>query len=415
MRVDLGSHRLHPSIEPSILADLRRLLGDELQPRERNGRIRLQGRWISFPLRGKEILTKMPPAFVLGAARDALTSPVRRSRAGSFADVLQSGLGRTICNRFYFPYARKIWGVEPEELSAEQARRRVSADSPLKVLARALRGSKEGGAAGAGYFLYPEGGYGTISEALAEGARAVGADIHLGTAAERIRLRDGGAEVETSRGVTFSARRVWSTLPITVLARMVDPPAPDEVIAAASALRSRAMVLVYLVLDVDRFSPFDAHYLPEAFTPVTRFSEPKNYRRGSDPVGRTVLCAEIPCDLGDATWKSSTEELGAVACDGIAAAGLPRPQTSSVEVRRLSHAYPIYLRGYEPHFDALDKWAADSGILTFGRQGLFAHDNAHHALAMASAAAKALDQDGSFNDADWAGARERFGEHVVED
>ncbi|MDP9443719.1 MAG: FAD-dependent oxidoreductase, partial [Actinomycetota bacterium] len=39
-RVDLGSHRLHASIDPRILADLTGLLGSDLQLRRRNGRLR---------------------------------------------------------------------------------------------------------------------------------------------------------------------------------------------------------------------------------------------------------------------------------------------------------------------------------------------------------------------------------------
>ena len=46
--------------------------------------------------------------------------------------------------------------------------------------------------------------------------------------------------------------------------------------AAAGELAFRAMLLVYLVLDGGRYSPFDAHYLPDPDTPVTRVSEPAN-------------------------------------------------------------------------------------------------------------------------------------------
>ena len=54
--------------------------------------------------------------------------------------------------------------------------------------------------------------------------------------------------------------------------------------------------------------------------------------------------------------------------------------------RRLPFAYPIYQTGYEAPFTALDEWAASlPRFLTFGRHGLFAHDNTHHALAMAYA------------------------------
>ncbi|NJD18913.1 MAG: FAD-dependent oxidoreductase, partial [Gemmatimonadetes bacterium] len=38
VRVDYGSHRLHPATDPQILAELRSLLGDGLLERPRHGR-----------------------------------------------------------------------------------------------------------------------------------------------------------------------------------------------------------------------------------------------------------------------------------------------------------------------------------------------------------------------------------------
>ena len=64
----------------------------------------------------------------------------------------------------------------------------------------------------------------------------------------------------------------------------------------------------------------------------------------------------------------------------------------------------------------MDHWLAGiRGLLTFGRQGLFAHDNTHHALAMAHAAVDCLQRDGAFNEAKWREYREHFETHVVED
>ena len=57
-------------------------------------------------------------------------------------------------------------------------------------------------------------------------------------------------------------------------------------------------------------------------------------------------------------------------------------------VHRLRQAYPVYGRGYDKHFGKVDEWVGRlDGLLTLGRQGLFAHDNTHHTLAMAYAAA----------------------------
>ena len=52
VRVDHGSHRLHERTEPELLADLQGLLGDELQHRPRDGRIRLCERWVGVPAAG---------------------------------------------------------------------------------------------------------------------------------------------------------------------------------------------------------------------------------------------------------------------------------------------------------------------------------------------------------------------------
>jgi hypothetical protein len=64
----------------------------------------------------------------------------------------------------------------------------------------------------------------------------------------------------------------------------------------------------------------------------------------------------------------------------------------AVHTRRLRQAYPIYTRGYEGPFGILDQWAESlPRLLTYGRQGLFAHDNTHHALYMARAAVDCLE------------------------
>ena len=411
MRVDHGSHRLHPSIDPSILADVRELLGDELQLRKRNGRIRLAGRWVGFPLRIGDLVRKLPPTFTVGVARDASTRPFRKARRDTFAEVLAASLGPTICERFYFPYARKLWGLEPDEIAGEQARRRVGARSFGRLVAKLLRPSEAGNA-----FYYPRRGFGSIWEALAEGAEKAGAETHFGSAAVSVEILRQRVRVVLDDGAAVLAPTVFSTLPITVLARVVEPPAPKDVRAAARSLGFRSMVLVYLVLNTDRYTKFDAHYLPEPYTPVTRISEPKNYRDGPDPIGRTVLCAEIPCGSQDAVWTETDEALGEIVLAALAGSGLPRPRVRSVEVRRLPHAYPIYRSGFEDTFEVLDRWATGlEGVVTLGRQGLFAHDNSHHALAMARAAVDALGPNGGFDYGKWAEARQVFRSHVVED
>jgi protoporphyrinogen oxidase len=188
------------------------------------------------------------------------------------------------------------------------------------------------------------------------------------------------------------------------------------VLEASRQISYRAMILIYLVLEQPQWTPFDAHYFPEADVKLTRLSEPKNYS-GAGPANRTVLCGELPCDLNDDTWRASDDELAVMVQDSLTRCGLAiRAPILRVATKRLAFAYPIYRKGYEKFFEKLDKWANNTDrVLTFGRQGLFAHDNTHHALAMAYAAVDCLRESGEFDRERWWHYRAEFAKHVVED
>lgn len=408
--VDHGSHRLHPSIAPEILAALRALLGDDLQVRERNGRIRLAGRWVAFPLRPLDMARNLPGSFVGRAVVEALGSPLRRPRTDTFAEEVRARLGPTVAREFYEPYVQKLWDTSPHDLAGELARRRVSARSPVDVVRRALRRE----ASPTRQFLYPRRGYGQIAEALAAAAVDAGAELRLDAEITGLRPTAGQLEVALASGAVVEAGQVWSTLPLSALARMASP--TGEPAEAGAGLRHRAVVLVYLVLDRPRYTPFDAHYFPEPDVALARLSEPKNYREsGDDPSEVTVVCAEVPCWEGDERWSAPDEELGALVAGDLVRSGLPEPAPVEIVIRRLPRVYPIYRPGFEADLATLERWATRTGVVTFGRQGLFVPDNTHHALAMGWAAAGALGSGGDFDWTAWRRARDGFRSHVVED
>lgn len=420
VRVDHGSHRLHPATDPEVLGDLRALLGADLQSRPRHGRLRVGEQWLGFPLRAGELARRLPRSMVAGAMRDAVRAPLRRDRVSSYAAALRGGLGPTLYDAMYGPYARKLWGIDGEQIDVEQARRRVSADTPWKVAARVARGGRTAAGSGQGaVFHYPRRGFGQILEAVSQAARDAGAQVVTGAEVTGLLARPDGVRV-TWAGGDVRARQVFSTVPVTTLARIARPAPSAQVVQDASGLSFRAMVLVYLVHEGGRWTEFDAHYLPGANTPITRVSEPANYRVSPvDPTDRSVLCIEIPCAAGDSTWTSDDETLAALAREGLAVVGLPpvrSPQDGGVVVRRLPHVYPVYTRGYASRLEGLQAWADRlPNVVTFGRLGLFVHDNTHHAMRMAYDAVGCLDADGGFDTAVWARARERFASHVVED
>ncbi|MDP9399284.1 MAG: FAD-dependent oxidoreductase [Actinomycetota bacterium] len=432
IRADRGSHRLHPATPAPLLADLRALLGEDLQTRPRNGRLQVAQRWVGFPLRAGDLARSLPPALLARMALDAAHAPLRRPEDDTYAGLLRASLGSALYETLYAPYALKLWGLPGERISGEQARKRVTADTPWKVAARILRGSVGRRGDGQGkVFHYPRRGFGQIVEALTQAATDAGATIRTGATVEQVLAEPGGVTVHTAEGGHTSARWAFSTLPLPVLARLASPTPPPPVLEGASRLRFRAMLLVYLVVAPTaallpggalRWTPFDAHYLPGGHTPVSRISEPPNYRASAaDPLDRTLLCAEVPCDVGDELWRTRDEELAALVAETLARSGLPPAPVLEIVVERLPHVYPIYEVGYERDLAALDAWAAQlPSVTSFGRLGLFAHDNTHHALTMAYEAVAALGgADGAggadWDEAAWSSARRRFATHVVED
>lgn len=425
LHVDYGSHRLHPACDPEVLKDIRTLLGSDLLDRPRHGRIRLRGRWIHFPLKPIDLALKLPPGFALGVATDLVRKPFLRHHPSqnnaSFATILEAGLGKTICRDFYFPYARKVWGLEPEELAAAQARRRVSANSLGKMAKKVLSALPGVKRQGNGRFFYPRYGFGQISDSFYRAAMENGANFLLEARVHQVEIDENGSHVvhfqKNGQDLSIRANYVWSTIPITLLARSLKPSPPPEYLRAAESIRYRAMILIYLLLEQERFSEYDAHYFPGRDIPITRLSEPKNYSAGEGPRNVTVLCAELPCMVDSPEWGMSDVDLGRLVCQSLDAAEIPvHAPVKQVVTRRLRQAYPIYERGYEEYFDQLDAWLSQvDGLLTFGRQGLFAHDNTHHALYMAYSAVACLDDEGHFHPERWREFRRVFETHVVED
>lgn len=425
MRVDYGSHRLHPACDPEILRDIRALLGEDLLDRRRHGRILLQSRWIHFPLKPLDLAFRVPTAFSRGIAADVVRRavPHRDGSTGSetFASVLEAGLGQTICREFYFPYAQKIWGLDPGQMSVAQAHRRVSTNSLAKMMRKAFSVLPVSGRPRGDRFYYPRHGFGQICEAYCQAAQAAGAAVHLDAQVRSVEMTGKGIHtIYYEQGgsiLSLQARHVWSTIPVTALTQSLNPLPSQETLQAAESIRYRAMILIYLVLEQERFSEYDAHYFPGAEIPLTRLSEPKNYNNGQGPAGQTVLCAELPCNPDDPEWTMSDEELAHLVREALATADIPiRVPVPHITVRRLPYAYPIYRLGYEGHFDHVDRWLGEvDGLLTFGRQGLFAHDNTHHALYMGYCAARCLDESGLFDRDRWQAFRRTFETHVVED
>ena len=152
---------------------------------------------------------------------------------------------------------------------------------------------------------------------------------------------------------------------------------------------------------------------------MARLSEPNNYRSGPEPLAHTVLCAELPDDVGGPLWVADDASLAEQVSDELTRVGMgPLPvlrhHVIGHHVVRLPSVYPVYDLAYAGHQQVFTRWIAGTdGLVAVGRQALFAHDNTHHAMAMGHAAGELAVQGWDRND--WTASLRRFADHVVED
>ena len=351
LHLDYGSHRLHPACHPAILKNIKELLGDDLQIRPRHGRIRLNDKWIHFPLKASEMLTQLSLKFSAGVAADMVTTTfsgvtTQDKENETFETLLRSNLGKTICEEFYFPYAKKIWGLPPNEISKVQAEKRVSANSFGKLIKKVLSKPKNSNEDGAPVFYYPKKGFGQISNAFFEEAERLGVQFEFNARVKNIVTTNGAAksviyeQEKVEREI--DADLIWSTLPVTLMAYGLRPKVDDNLLQAAKSIKFRSMVLIYLFIKKNRFTEFDAHYFPELEIPITRLSEIKNYSNTNSPENLTAICAELPCNYEDEIWGKSDEELGELVKSSLKDAGIPvEAPVEKVLIKRLKHALSL--------------------------------------------------------------------------
>ncbi len=422
LNFDYGSHRLHPENDGAVFQDLQKMLGEELQKRRRYGRIRILGRFVGFPLTVADMVSQLPPDFLLGVAGDTVKKVLRLKRhpaaAPSYAGMLLQSLGPTICRHFYFPYAEKLWGLKPEELSVMQAKKRVASDNIFKIAKKILSAAVRRGKTGS-FFYYPAGGFGRISEEYARAIEKAGGRVQTGSRVEKIRRTENNRFIIETGNPDFFPQEydmVFSTLPVTELVKIFTP-VPPAVQAAAAGLTYRGMVFHYLILRTNQFTPYDAHYFPEKRYIFSRVSEPKNYAGRQDPPGLTGICSEIPCRPGDEIWNLSCEEISDRVLAGLKEAGLPvGVPVEGCLVKRLPAVYPVYDLQFASRWAVVEKYFDKiPNFVTFGRQGLFIHDNIHHALETAYQAAECLEENLVWNKSRWKQIREEYKKRVVVD
>ncbi len=388
-RFDLGGHRFFTK-EPEIDAFIRNLMGGELITVPRHSKIFLRNNYFDYPLRPLNALFGMGVPTTVKIVEDYIAEKVRGLRHAppqlSLEDWVVVNFGRTMFDIYFREYSEKVWGIDCKRISADWVAQRIKGLS----LAGAIRNAffKFSGReipSLVDSFIYPQLGIGRIAERLEEEIEKDNA-VYTGFPIVKVKhSRSVIDSIETGGGpgAHYASGDVFiSSIPITKLVRLLDPPAPAPVLTAASKLMFRDLVVVAVMVDRKRATGQTWIYIPEKKIPFGRIHEPTNWSELMAPEGKTILVAEYFSFEGDRIWNASDEQLADITSRGLEQIGfVKRSEVLGSAVVRVKHAYPLFEIGYAEQCEVIYRYlSAFRNLHLAGRSGMFRYYNMDHAI-----------------------------------
>lgn len=390
-RFDLGGHRFHSSW-PEVTDWVVDVLDGDLLEVQRKSRIRLNGRYVDYPIQFPNALTALDLPASIRVLTSYLVAHLRRHKATpdvSFEDWVVRRFGRELYEIYFRPYTEKVWGVACTELSADWASQRIQLPSLAAAVIRSLVESGKPTPTLVSRFLYPPLGIGELPERIALKMVATGwGQLRVGCQVTSLRYD----HVKAAWQVTYEqdgrlagiwGRHVVSTIPLPHLVRML----PSDGVSAdhSEDLDYRALLCVFLAIDGTRLSEDTWTYFPDRRLLVGRTHEPVNWSPHMVPQGKTSLCVEVFCTQGDDVWQRSDATLVNQVTVDLDQLGLvARGRIRDAWVQRVPYAYPIYRVGYEDAVQRVtDQLAGWPSLYWIGRTGTFRYLNMDAVLKQA--------------------------------
>lgn len=390
--VDLGPHRFfssHRRINELWLE----VVGRDYRMVNRLTRIYYRGRFFFYPLKPFDALSRLGP---FEAARCGFSyianrmSPIQQD--GTFENWVVNRFGRRLFEIFFKTYSEKLWGITCKQLDADFAAQRIKKLSLFEAVKSAFVGNKGGKHKTlVDEFAYPLEGTGMVYQRMADYVRAHGGQVHLNTPVQRVLTKDGRAyALEFPNGDVKDYEHIVSSMPISLLVTRL-PDVPDRIREAASSLKFRNTILVYLHVDAKDLFPDQWLYVHSDDLLTGRITNFRNWvpnLYGDDPT--TILVMELWANDDDALWNESDEQLIARGKDEIRRTGLiGDAKILDGHVHRIKRCYPVYERGYKEKLKPVEEYLTTvKGLQVIGRYGAFKYNNQDHSIFMGILAAE---------------------------
>ena len=318
VQFDIGGHRWFTKNDE--LNDLfREVVAEELLWVNRISRIYFDGKYVDYPLKICNALKAIGPVIAAKAMADYGRTRVEQRISPtpivSMEDAYIDQFGPTLYELFFQRYSEKVWGLPCDQMSGDWVAQRSKGMSLVTAVKDAVVPSKGKVVSLIDEFMYPRYGFGRFSERMADAIDAAGQrDPARAPGSRRSTAKatgSTGVTVATENGTErIEADNFISSIPLTVLAKIIEPAAPADVLAAADSLTFRNIITVNLMLKKRQVTPDTWLYVHDRNILFGRFHEPKNWSPAMVPSDEyTSLVVEYFCSFGDQIWNMTEEQL----------------------------------------------------------------------------------------------------------
>ncbi len=421
-RFDVGGHRFFTKV-PEVESLWREILGPEdFLLRRRLSRIYYEGTYYDYPIRLGNALRGLGALEAMRCGASFLWVRAHPPRdLDTFEGWTARAFGWRLYRKFFKAYTEKVWGIPAAEIKADWAAQRIKSLTLGAVIGHAFapKRNKARVTSLIEEFHYPRLGPGMMWERARALVEERGSKVLLGTRLDSILRSEGravmavtrpvviaeagGAATEAGGAATEAGDEVvttsWpfdhliSSMPLSELVQVMDPPAPEELRQAARALRYRDFLTVALVLPAARGFPDNWIYVHSEKVRVGRIQNFGSWSPDLVQQGRTCLGLEYFVFEGDVLWSMPDDDLVALGTRELVTLGLVRP--ADVEkgfVVRMPKAYPVYDAGYQLKVQAIREWleAEVPNVHPVGRNGMHRYNNQDHSMLTAMLTVESL-------------------------
>jgi protoporphyrinogen oxidase len=387
---DLGPHRFFTKSK-TINKLWEDTLGEDFLPVDRLTRIYYKNKFFNYPIKPVNALQGLGIITAIQVLLSYLWIKIYPyPREDNFEEWVSNRFGYKLYSIFFKSYTEKLWGIPCAEIQAEWVAQRIKGLSMRSAIKNALFPKKNSLKTLVEEFHYPKYGSGMMYEKMAENAKNFGAEFLMREKVLEIFHENGKAKtvkvknLDSGEVTILESDYLVSSIPLTFLAKILNPAPDQEVLEAINNLKYRSTLIINLIYKKTK-NPFPDNwiYVHSPEVKMLRIGNPANMSPFMVPDKEKIaLGVEYVCEEKGSLWNKNDEELIDMAVQELEMLDfLKKSDFSDGFVIRVPKTYPVYSTSYPENFEKLKKFIDGfQNLQPIGRYGMFKYNNMDHSL-----------------------------------